>query len=67
MDLDTKRWIFDITAWMAGIFALVLLIADATARSPEPRAAASTMPSTACADCQPVGDSQPLGVFRGEG
>jgi hypothetical protein len=61
MDLDTKRWIFDITVWMAGIFAVVLLIAEATARSPELRVAASTMPQTTCVD------RQPAGAIRGEG
>ena len=55
MDLDTKRWIFDITVWMAGIFAVVLLIADATARSPEARVVRSTMPHAACVDLQALG------------
>jgi hypothetical protein len=50
MDLDTKRSIFDTTVWTAGIFAVVLLIADTAARSPEPRVAASTMPHTTCVD-----------------
>ena len=61
MDLDTKRWIFDITVWMAGIFAIVLVIADAAARSPDPRVAARTMSHSACID------GQPMGVIRGEG
>jgi hypothetical protein len=59
--LDTKRWIFDITVWMAGIFAVVLLIADAAARSPEACAPTSTMPRTASVDLQAPG------AIRGEG
>ena len=31
MDRDTKRWIFDITAWIAGLLAIIMLIADAAA------------------------------------
>ena len=55
MDLDTKRWIFDVTVWMAGIFAVVLLIADATARSPEARKVTSTTPHAACVNPQALG------------
>jgi hypothetical protein len=61
MDRDTKRWIFDITVWMAGIFTVVLLIGDAAARSPEARVATSTMPHAASVDLQA------LGAIRGEG
>ena len=31
MEADTKRWIFDIAAWAAGILVLVLLVNDALA------------------------------------
>ena len=61
MDRDTKRWIFDITVWMAGIFAFVLLIADAAGRSPEPRVATSIMAHAEWIDLQA------LGANRGEG
>jgi hypothetical protein len=33
MDPDTKRWIFDITAWIAGLLAIIMLIADAAQRA----------------------------------
>ncbi len=61
MDLNTERWIFDITVWMTGIFAIVLLIADAAARSPEARVAMSTMSHGASVDLQA------LGAMRGQG
>ena len=61
MDVDTKRWIFDITVWMAGVFALVLLIADAAAGSPDARIPASTTSHTVCID------RHPMGANRGEG
>ncbi len=52
MDLDTKRWISDITVWMAGSFAVVLVTADATARSSEARVVTRTTPHVACIDLQ---------------
>ena len=51
MDRDTKRWIFDITAWIAGLLAIIMLIADAAASD---RMAPRTLPTpkTECASCQ---------------
>ena len=52
MDRDTKRWIFDITAWIAGLLAIIMLIADAAASDRmAPSTAAYTQTRTECASC----------------
>ena len=50
MDRDTKRWIFDITAWIAGLLAIIMLIADAAASDRMAPRTANTQ--TECASCQ---------------
>ncbi len=55
MDRDTKRWIFDITAWIAGLLAIIMLIADAAASDRmAPGTAANTQPRSQCASYQVV-------------
>ena len=52
MDRDTKRWIFDITAWIAGLLAIIMLIADAAASDRMAPRTATTPTPTECASCQ---------------
>ncbi len=51
MDRDTKRWIFDITAWIVGLLAIIMLIADAAASDRIAARPANTEIQTECASC----------------
>ena len=51
MDRDTKRWIFDITAWIAGLLAIIMLIADAAASDRIAARTTNTETQTECASC----------------
>jgi hypothetical protein len=62
MDPDTKRWIFDITAWIAGVLAIIMLIADAAASD---RLAMLTASNERPAECGSCLVSWPGGI-RGE-